>query len=53
MAECKGCNGTGKCTMCDGKGKVYGFFGDTPCERCKSNGKSNGKCTVCDGKGRT
>lgn len=48
MAECKGCKGTGKCTTCDGKGKVYGFFGDTPCTKCKG-----GNCTVCSGKGKT
>lgn len=45
MTECKGCQGTGKCSKCNGGGR-QGLISN--CSRCSGTGK----CTVCDGKGR-
>jgi len=50
MADCKGCNNTGKCPRCKGTGKEISMGGlsSNKCPKCGGSGN----CTVCDGKGR-
>ncbi len=47
--RCKGCNGTGHCTMCKGKGWYKNIY-DSKSYDCPSCGGS-GRCGVCFGKG--
>lgn len=45
-AICKGCNGTGKCTMCGGTGYLT-------CSVCYGRGYTDsGRCAACDGRGK-
>ena len=45
-AICKGCNGTGKCTMCGGAGYLT-------CSVCYGRGYTDsGRCAACDGRGK-
>ncbi len=54
--SCRGCNGTGVCSMCRGKG-AYGYstgtytgkdtYGSSTCQGCNGSGK----CKVCHGRG--
>ncbi|MBO7265969.1 MAG: hypothetical protein J6U91_07075 [Alistipes sp.] len=46
---CKGCNGTGLCTMCKGLGYYKNKYDGNiyECDACH-----NGKCGVCNGKGK-
>ena len=47
--QCAGCNGSGMCTMCKGKGWYKNIYSGTV-ESCSSCGGS-GRCKVCHGKG--
>ena len=48
MATCGRCRGSGKCQVCDGRGKTGGFFTAT-CSACTPKG--SGKCDRCKGTG--
>lgn len=53
---CRGCNGTGRCTMCHGEGRYYVESGtytgnDTYTRHSCSSCGGSGQCRVCYGKG--
>jgi hypothetical protein len=48
MATCGRCNGTGKCTVCDGRGK-QGAVLSSDCIACSPKG--SGSCSRCKGSG--
>lgn len=48
VKECKGCKGTGKCTTCNGRGRMGGLY-DEKCKKCGGTGN----CTACRGTGKS
>ncbi len=50
MATCPRSNGSGKCTVCAGRGKAGAIFSN---DSASCDPKGSGNCSRCKGKGRT
>ena len=58
--SCSTCGGNGKCSRCNGSGKVPGFlWGTNRCPRCNGyascstcGGQGKNECLTCNGKGK-